>query len=480
VRVRSAPRLLLTVAALTAAWSGAARANGRFPTAQQIAIPPTDPNLLVMMATFGVNWSHDNGQNWDWTCETSVGYRSNENPVLGVTANDSVIIGTNEGIGVTTDQGCSWTLPSNGVSDWAIDLVVEKSDPHSVMFLTSVYLGQDDAGSTFTSRLWITHDDAATITQLGANLDPEILPETIEVAPSDATRVYLSGTRRVNGLAVGVILVSTDGGQTFPTTTEIPFPTSTTADGGIIQNDRAPYVAAVDPTNPDRVYIRIDNVNGTRLLVSDDGVQTTRQVWQATGALLGFALSADGTKVYAGGPNDGLHVASSTALDFTAQTSTIAVQCLSLDGDRLLACSDEASGFTIGSTTNDGATWTPMLHMSCIRGPLLCNQSSLVTSQCDLLWPAQQVQLGGPNAACTADSGGSPPPGDAGPRDAGATGEQPSGGGAKSSGCALSAADAARATPLLGGAGGACGAVGAGIVAVAWRRRRARKSVRRR
>ena len=331
MRVRSAPRLLLTVAALTAAWSGVARANGRFPTAQQIAIPPTDPNLLVMMATFGVNWSHDNGQNWDWTCETSIGYQSNENPVLGVTANDSVIIGTNEGIGVTTDQGCSWTLPSNGVKDSAIDLVVEKSDPHSVMFLTSVYLGQDDAGLDVhlasVDHARRRRDNHAARREPGSR-DP---PQTIEVAPSDTTRVYLSGTRRVNGLAVGVILVSTDGGQTFPRRPS-PSRPARPPNSGIIQNDRAPYVAAVDPTNPDRVYIRIDNVNGTRLLVSDDGVQTTRQVWQATGALLGFALSADGTKVYAGGPNDGLHVASSTALDFTAQTSTIAVQCLSLDG----------------------------------------------------------------------------------------------------------------------------------------------------
>ena len=95
-----------------------------------------------------------------------------------------------------------------------------------------------------------------------------------------------------------------------------------------------------------------------------------------------------------------------------------------------------------------------MLHMSCIRGPLLCDQSSLVTSQCDLLWPAQQVQLGGPNPACTADSGGDPPPVDAGSLDAGPIGEQPGGGGAKSSGCALSAADAARATPYLAGLGG--------------------------
>ena len=464
MRVFPASRLacFLAASAIVAASSGDARANGRFPAAQQIAVPPNDPSLLVMMATFGVNWTHDNGKNWDWTCEGAVGYQSNENPVLGVTQSDAVVIGTFEGVGVTTDQGCNWTLPTQGVSDPVTDLVVEKTDPHSVFFLTSGYLGQDDAGSTFTSRLWVTHDDGTTITQVGANFDPEILPETIDVAPSDSTRVYLSGTRKVNGAAVGVLLASTNGGLTFTSST-IAFP-QTPVDGGTTQLDRAPYIAAVDPTNPDRVYIRVENIDGTRLLVSDDGAQTTRQVWQAQGDLLGFALSADGTKVYAGGPNDGLHVASSTLLDFTTQTSTVQIQCLALDGDRLLACSDEASGFTIGATTDDGATWTALLHLSCMRGPLVCDLASQVTVQCDPLWPVQQSTLGGPDPSCTADGGAGS---DGGTGDAGKS--SGGSGGSSSSGCALSSRDTTRATPVFGGA------LGLGLAAMAWRRRRAKK-----
>jgi hypothetical protein len=107
-----------------------------------------------------------------------------------------------------------------------------------------------------------------------------------------------------------------------------------------------------------------------------------------------------------------------------------------------------------------------LLHMSCIRGPLLCGASSPVTSQCDLLWPAQLVQLGGPNSACTADGGTS----DAGTIDAGVPAGGAAGGGAKSGGCALSARDATRATPLFGGV------VGAGLVGMVCRRRRAGKS----
>jgi hypothetical protein len=390
-----------------------ANANGRFPTAQQLAPSPTDPTLLGMMATFGVVLSEDQGASWNWICEMAVGYQSNENPVLGITSTNSILVGAFEGLGITTDRGCTWSFSSSGIRDPVIDLVVEPSNTHTALILSSGYLGQDDAGSTFTSRVWITKDDGATFSQVGGNLDPDILPETIEVAPSDATRVYASGTRRIGGVPYGVLLASTNSGQSF---TETDFALLETDAG---PTDRAPYIAGVDPTNPNRVYVRVDNIDGSRLLVSDDGLATTRQVWQAQGDLLGFVVSPDGTKVYAGGPNDGLHVASSTALDFSNQTWPGQVQCLTFYGSQLLACSNEVSGFVVGSSTDDGATWTAVLHLSCVAGPLACPATSLETTQCAPNWPTQLATLGGPDPSCSGDGGveagadsgsGAPPP----------------------------------------------------------------------
>jgi hypothetical protein len=461
-----ASRLALALGLAALATAADASANGRFPTAQQLAVPPNDPSMLVLMATFGVNFSYDKGSTWSWVCEGAVGYMSNENPILGITEADSILVGTFEGLGVTTDRGCTWTLPSGPMGSVPVtDLVVEPSDPHSAFVLTSAYAGIDDAGSTFHSAVWVTHDDGTTFTQVGSSLDPEILPETIEVAPSDSSHVYVSGTRRINGVATGVLLYSTDGAQTF---TQTLMPLATT--------DRAPFIAAVDPTNPLRVYVRVQTVDaladggtgtasapaGSRVLVSNDGLQTVQQVWQAPNSdLLGFVVSPDGSKVYTGGPKDGLHVASSTALDFTAQASPVQIECLAFRGTTLLACSQEVSGFTVGSTTDDGATWTPMLHLSCIQGPLNCGSASLVGSQCDTLWATQQATLGGPDPACTADAGA----GDAGPPDAG---QAPSGSKGSSGGCALSSPAGTGALPVVG-------ALAAALGAVARRRRRAKR-----
>ena len=87
-------------------------------------------------------------------------------------------------------------------------------------------------------------------------------------------------------------------------------------------------MAAVDPTDTDRVYIRVSSYSGsTRLVVSNDGANTFRDVFTTKGPMLGFALSEDGATAYLGGLDDGLYTASRTALAFT-QKSTMKVLCL--------------------------------------------------------------------------------------------------------------------------------------------------------
>ncbi len=86
---------------------------------------------------------------------------------------------------------------------------------------------------------------------------------------------------------MGVVLASTNGGATFART-DIPLASSTQ------QRYASAYVSAVDPNNPNRLYVRIDDTLVDQLLVSDDGAMTFATAYQAIGPLLGFALSADG------------------------------------------------------------------------------------------------------------------------------------------------------------------------------------------
>jgi hypothetical protein len=115
--------------------------------------------------------------------------------------------------------------------------------------------------------------------------------------------------------------------------------------------------------------------------------------------MLGFALAPDGSKVYVGGVMDGVNVASTADFVF-AKKSTTPVQCLAASGTTLFACSDDRTGgFAVGVSTDDGATFAPMLHLRDIRGPLACGAGT-ATAQCAQYWPGIRDSLdGGANAA---------------------------------------------------------------------------------
>jgi photosystem II stability/assembly factor-like uncharacterized protein len=366
-------------------------ANGRYPAANQVVVAPSDPKALLLRATFGFLLSRDGGAAWDWVCEDAVGYAGQQDPSVGITAAGSLLSGSFEGLAVSLDGGCGWNFASGGLQN-VVDLAVRPDRPHEALAVTNAYAGATDAGNVFRSQLWATTDDGTHWAALGAPLDPSLVLVTLEVAPSDPERVYLSGRRGPTHGGQGFLLISRDGGSTFGAQPVVLDPATETA----------PFLAAVDPSNADVVYLRTDGTPTSRLLVTHDAGQTFATEYTG-GPMLGFALSPDGSKAYLGGTDDGLRVASTADYVFR-QTSTVPVQCLRASGDTLLVCSDELSaGFTLGASLDDGVTIVPRLHVANVRGPLACSPVSS-TALCAKTWPALEQQLGIP-AAPTAEAG---------------------------------------------------------------------------
>jgi hypothetical protein len=377
-----------------------ASANGRYPAASQLVISPSDPNSLLLRATFGFLLSRDGGATWDWICEQAVGYAGEQDPAIGVTASGSLLSGAFEGLSVSLDRGCTWSLATGGLRT-VVDLTVVPGAPHEALALTNAFSGTGDAGNLYESKVDLSTDDGAHWGPIGLPLDPSLVLVTIESAPSDRQRVYVSGHRGAKDSGAGVLLVSMDGGLTFG---ERAVP--------LDANESDPYIAAVDPTNADLVYLRTAGTSTGRLLVTADAGKTL-SVRYTGGAILGFALSPDGAKVYLGG-SDGLQVASTADYTFR-QTSTVPVQCLRAGAGVLYVCSDElAAGFTLGRSRDDGATIEPTLHLAQIRGPLACPPATS-TVACKASWPALEQQLGIPGSAADAGfaSDASIPPSDA-------------------------------------------------------------------
>lgn len=406
---RASSSISAAVAAAILASAPVALANGRFPESNQIAFAAHDPDLVLLRVTFGLLVSHDRGKTFQWVCEQSIGYSGVEDPMYTVTPSNAIIGTTFQGLTVTRDNACNWSFATGELNEAVfIDLSANPKDAKNVVVFASSYDKEDDAGKYyFTSKIWETKDEGQTFQQLGAALDSSLLGYTIDLTSTDPNRIYASAVRHPGPTPKGVLLTSKNHGQTWE---EEPVQ--------LLEEERSFFIAAVDPTNAERVYLRtyatsIDKP--TRLLLReadpDGGAPTLRTVYAAPSALQGFALSPDGAKVYIGGPKDGVKVASTQDFVFE-QRSNVEVQCLALGPDGLWACSNERSGFVAGLSKDDGATFEPRLRFCDIGGPIAsCGPGTATNDRCAQLWPEQKQILG-----CGGDTG---VPGDGGFADAG-------------------------------------------------------------
>jgi hypothetical protein len=412
-----------------------ASANGRFPAAGQVVIGPTNPQHLVVRATYGILQSTDGGASWGWICEDSVGYGGVEDPAVALTAGGTLLAGIFEGLAVSHDLGCSFAFEGGPLAEqYVIDVTIEPNAPSHALAITS-----SGGGGGFHVVLVESLDDGATWAQAGVAVDTQFLALTVEVAASDPDRIYLSGLFGAD--YEGAVARTDDRGQSWSIT---PFD---------LQGGNGAYIGAVDPNDPDRLWVRVDHDQDDALYVSDDGAQTWTKVAEATGEMLGFALSPDGQSIAIGGPDFGLWVASSADHEFT-QAAQIEVKCLKWPATALYACADEfADGFTIGRSVDLGETFESLYNLPDLA-PLECAAETSTGKTCPANWPpvAETLGITGSGGGSSASSSG-----------AGGSGADDD----DDSGCALARAPARR------GFVGVVVAVGAGLM---WRRRRKRPS----
>jgi hypothetical protein len=357
-----------------------ARANGRFPAANQISLSPSDPDLLVVRATYGLLQSSDHGAHWTFLCEEALGLPpgADYDPAIGLTASESLVVGLIDppGLEISPDTGCNWSCLGGALDDEAIaDIAVRPDAPHSVVALTSTgYV--DDAGGGEHSQVFESTDDGQHFEPLGTAIDPAVLVTTIEVATSDPQRLYVSGGRGFGPTRTAALFVSMDQGTTW---VERTAPIDLAYESAI-------YIGGVDPVDADRVYLRTGGIGTSglghsRLLVTTNAGESFQIVLELSGQMLGFTLSPDGSEIYAGSVEDGLFAGDRSSLAFVHR-STIHVECLAAHANELWACADQASGFFVGLSTDNGATFTAKLQRAGVEAPIACASQGAASVAC--------------------------------------------------------------------------------------------------
>lgn len=421
-------RLLSAACSLTLlAVPAIALANGRFPDAEQLVVDPNDPNHIAVQVTYGFIHTKNGGTTWHWTCEDAASYGGILDPPIAIVDSGAIIAGVFDGLIVSSPDLCTYELEGGELeSRFFLDVSTIKGDPTHAIALSSDGIGSEG----FDTRVWKSTDTALTWTQLGIQLPNEFIGFTLDAAPSDEDLLYVSGFN-VSGdnQYTGALKRSPDGGMTWE---DFPIPGSA--------NESGPYIAAIDPNDPQIVYVRLDSLAG-KLLVTRDGGETWETVFEAEGKLKGFALSPDGTEVRIGGDVDGLWKANTDDLAFE-KMSDISVRCLTWTEDALYMCTREATSlFTIGKSLDAGESFEPIHHLNCLDGPNPeCAAGTTIAQTCEAPWGAQKQVLR--TDTCNGGTGGGGEGGSGGGAEGGGSSDGGSGDGCSS--CATSSTSGAQ------------------------------------
>jgi hypothetical protein len=345
-----------------------ARANGRFPFAQHVIVGPNaTSNEIVLRATFGLLWSRDGGRTFDWACEQSIGFSGNWDPPM-VFGSNRLVVGLPDGL-VSTPDGCDFALNASVPNTSILDIAASR-DTMTIYAVENI--------PVVANRVFASVDGGATWSVRG--LGPaNVSFDTVELAPSDARRVYLSGLD--GSTRAPVVFRSSDGAATM-TPSVLPAESLFNATGA--------FVSGVGQTDPNLVYVRVDRDGGTHLLRSRDGGQSWSIVFRAAGELRGFALADDG-RVWVGGAMDGLKRSDDAGETWTSVNAP-APFCLRHHDGALYICVDWVrEPYALGRLRDGSATIEPLLRFQDARGAFSCAASSSAQTECAPRWPQQRM-----------------------------------------------------------------------------------------
>jgi MYXO-CTERM domain-containing protein len=355
--------------------SDVARANGAFPMSFSIFAPKDVPHRLLLSTNFGLIISEDDGATWRLVCEavtTNLAFLYS----VGPSAMPSYFALGVEALVTSSDQGCSWTK-STGADPVIIfdDVFPDPNDPARVFMIAQEKM------PPYHFSLYESADRGRTFLTKRFTAPESWLMNSIESARTSSSTIYATGF--VGGPSHVAVFRSTDGGRSFATL-DVTAQTSS----------RSISIAAVDPEDDRRIYFRIPErvaLQGDALGISTDGGRTIRIALRVAGSMSGFLRSASGA----------LYVATSTgafkapALDGAFSrwpTGAMRPKIGSFaerSGVLYVSTDNNADGFAVASTKDDGATFTPLFRYDRIAGPLDCPevQSACAAAACLVMSP---------------------------------------------------------------------------------------------
>jgi len=334
---------------------------------------PSTPEAVLLEAPWGLVVSADGAQ-FEWICHEVLSNGVAELPEFEVSSS-GVLLGVSgllTGTAVEGESlyrsvdGCSWD-PVAGTTGRVIqDAAFDPEDAAVAVGVTAdaVVQGEPIAGSIFRST-----DGGLSFTEV----------ETY--AGRLFREVRFGGGGRVYALAVqqdplaALLMTSPDAGLTW---TEIVVPDDD------LESPAFGVIAAVDPADPDEVWLTFDGNSIDGALRSVDGGSTLAPVTLPATSVLDLTLLPNGEAWMVGGDRQLF----SSSDRVTWQEHSDAPQVwggASGNGGMLFAVNTLAHDEALSSTV-DGESFTTVLSTLDLQGPLACPADSTVAQVCEPLW----------------------------------------------------------------------------------------------
>ncbi|HEY8209393.1 MAG TPA: hypothetical protein VIG99_18015 [Myxococcaceae bacterium] len=344
-------RPALLALALTAALH--ARADGAFPDSTQVLLPPEAPQRMYLGTNFGVLVSDDSGARWSLACEAAIG-TGGAMYQLGW-APGQLFAATLDGVATSSDGACGWTTSATQGFTAPSDVFVDRAG-RRIFALARTPAAE---GGLTPMSVWISSDGAATFSKVYDAPDGAFLTG-VESAPSDPSRIY-AAELQYDPTGHSWLLRSDDGGghwQRFDLK-------------GVAGEDGV-RIAAVDPANPDRVFMREASPSGLdALLITEDGGATVRKAKALSFPMTAFLLRANGDLLVATNVGEAW-VSHDRGATFERRRWPHMRGLAERDGALFAATSHLQDGFALARSDDGGKTWLPLLDLRYLCGVLSC------------------------------------------------------------------------------------------------------------
>ena len=378
-----------------------AAANGRPPGTSSITFRQGQDSDIAVGLTFGLVLSHDGGKTWAWMCEDAIGYSGMYDPRYAFSSSGALFATTFNGLKVVRDR-CTFGATPAGASfastnalgpDHAFYYAAAQNKDMTHAADYSIYKSTDD-GMTFP------------ITAQGTPATAVNWWQSLQVAPSNAQRLYLSGYSFMpdpggaGTVKTQLLYRSDDGGTMW---TALPVTAFTVAANSVID------IVGIANDNPDHLYVRVevyDNTLSDAIWRSFDAGLTWKQIDAKHTSIGAFvvraALNSRGTHdLIAGTQALGAEISHDDGDTWTALANPPHMNCLvENSAGELWACTQNYGVLPLPSDdagimkTTDLINWTKVLRYQDLTDAVTCETGTIQNDTCAPMWCAVCAQLG--------------------------------------------------------------------------------------